>query len=145
MDRALPLPPVRAPVTAPALTRPTSDKRTPNRPLPAPPAPQGGNLAPGNATAAPDNYTVACNGTLMVPAASGVLANDAAVPAGGNLVASLMLAPTDGTLVNLASDGSFTYVSRPGSPGEWKGCAACAQDAAGWGPWICIHAGLAAC
>ena len=61
------------------------------------------NSAP---TARPDNYVVNEDTTLTV-AAPGVLANDTD-PEGSALTATLLTAPTNGTL-NFTSNGSFTY------------------------------------
>ena len=65
--------------------------------------------APANAApvAAPDSYAVNEDGTLIVNAASGLLANDSD-PNGNPLTAVLATGPANGTLV-LNPNGSFTY------------------------------------
>jgi hypothetical protein len=55
-----------------------------------------------------DSYALAPGGTLTVPAAQGVLANDIS-PAGNPLEVSLFAGPFDGGSVTLNSDGSFTF------------------------------------
>ena len=60
--------------------------------------------------AQPDSYTVAEDGTLTVPAATGVLANDTDAD-GGSLSTVLASFPANGTL-NLQTDGSFFYTPR---------------------------------
>jgi VCBS repeat-containing protein len=62
-----------------------------------------------------DSYTINENGTLTVPAASGVLANDTD-PSGLTLTAVLATGPADGTLT-FDADGSFTYVPTAGFHG----------------------------
>lgn len=57
-----------------------------------------------------DIYEVATGGTLTVPAADGVLANDTS-PVGNPLTVSLFAGPWVGGSVTLNADGSFTYVS----------------------------------
>ncbi|WP_428305558.1 ELWxxDGT repeat protein [Lacipirellula sp.] len=59
----------------------------------------------GDIVVMPDNYTVAEDGTLTVPAATGVLDNDGS---GETLTAVLVTEPANGTLT-LNADGSFTY------------------------------------
>lgn len=66
--------------------------------------------------AAVDDRYAADEGTpLVVPAATGVLANDVS-PSGAALAASVVSGPSDGTLVLLA-DGSFAYTPAPGFSG----------------------------
>jgi hypothetical protein len=55
-----------------------------------------------------DSYDLAPGGTLTVPAAQGVLANDVS-PAGNPLEVSLFAGPFDGGSVTLNPDGSFTF------------------------------------
>jgi VCBS repeat-containing protein len=59
----------------------------------------------GDIPVLPDEYTVAEDGVLTVPAASGVLDNDGS---GETLTAELVSQPTNGTLT-LNADGSFMY------------------------------------
>lgn len=59
----------------------------------------------GDIAVLPDEYTVAEDGVLTVPAATGVLDNDGS---GETLTAELVSQPTNGTLT-LNADGSFTY------------------------------------
>ncbi|BBO34408.1 ELWxxDGT repeat protein [Lacipirellula parvula] len=63
----------------------------------------------GDIAVLPDNYTVAEDGTLTVPAATGVLGNDGS---GETLTAVLVSEPAHGTLT-LNDDGSFTYTPDP--------------------------------
>ena len=66
------------------------------------------NVTPDHKPVAnPDNYNVGHGGTLTVPAATGVLANDTDAD-GDNLTAHLASGPQHGTL-NLALNGSFVY------------------------------------
>jgi VCBS repeat-containing protein len=58
--------------------------------------------------AADDTYSVARGGTLSVPAATGVLANDSDVDS-ATLTAQIQTTPVHGVLT-LNADGSFTYV-----------------------------------
>ena len=62
--------------------------------------------------AAPDSYTTPFGQTLIIDAATGVLANDSD-PEGGPLTVESASQPTQGGLVIMGSDGSFTYF--PGS------------------------------
>jgi VCBS repeat-containing protein len=55
-----------------------------------------------------DSYSLDEDGTLDIASSDGVLANDVAA-AGESLAASVLTAPTNGTLT-LAADGSLTYV-----------------------------------
>lgn len=58
----------------------------------------------------PDSYTVTEDQQLVVPAATGVLANDSDVDA--EPIVSVLASTTNGTL-NLQPDGSFTYTPNP--------------------------------
>jgi VCBS repeat-containing protein len=69
----------------------------------------------GAPTATPDNYSTSQNTTLVVPAGSGVLANDTD-PSNLALTASIVSTTGHGTLT-LNSDGSFTYVPTNGYHG----------------------------
>ena len=62
-----------------------------------------------------DSYQVDVDGTLVVDAGQGVLANDSDVD-GDSLTAVLVDAPAHGTLT-LNADGSFTYTPEPGFRG----------------------------
>ena len=62
----------------------------------------------------PDYYAVAGNGTLSVPAATGLLKND--YSSNGTLIATSYSPPAHGTL-NLVTDGSFTYTPSNGFVG----------------------------
>ncbi|MBI4756151.1 MAG: tandem-95 repeat protein, partial [Betaproteobacteria bacterium] len=62
-----------------------------------------------------DRYTVAADGTLAVPAAGGVLANDTDAD-GDALATTLVSAPGRGVL-SLNADGSFAYTPEPGFHG----------------------------
>lgn len=62
-----------------------------------------------------DSYSVDENGTLVIDAANGVLANDTDAD-GTTLTASLRSSPSNGTLV-LNADGSFSYVPNSGFHG----------------------------
>ncbi len=66
-------------------------------------------------TTVADHYTLGMDDELVVTAATGLLSNDG--PVGAPLVASLVTAPDNGTLV-LAADGSFTYRPAPCSSGD---------------------------
>jgi hypothetical protein len=68
------------------------------------------------AVTVPDNYTVAANMVLTVPAETGVLVNDAD-PAGYSLTASVRLRPLHGS-VTVRSDGGFTYTPTAGYAGN---------------------------
>lgn len=61
-----------------------------------------------------DNYELNKNGSLVVDAAGGVLAND--TDADGNLAVEIVTGPRNGTLT-LNADGSFTYTPNPGFHG----------------------------
>jgi autotransporter-associated beta strand protein len=89
---------VEVTVTTPYGTSPTSS------------ADQFTYVAAPSATA--DSYTTTVNSPLMVPASSGVLANDTD-PQGLPLTATLVTEPADGTL-SFNSDGSFTYTPDSG-------------------------------
>lgn len=60
-----------------------------------------------NPTVGNDSYTIAEDGTLTVPVATGVLANDSDIDS-TTLTVAVVTAPTHGTLT-LNSDGSFVY------------------------------------
>ncbi|CAG0949055.1 Serine/threonine-protein kinase PK-1 [Burkholderiales bacterium] len=80
-----------------------------------------GNSAP---VAADDEYRVSINGTLVVDALSGVLANDRDPDTGDNTGLSALLAagPAVGNLSSFAPDGGFTFqapASVPGAPLSW--------------------------
>jgi VCBS repeat-containing protein len=66
-------------------------------------------------TASPDSYTATSGSALVVPAATGVLANDSR-GSGGALTATLVGTVSHGTL-SLAADGSFTYTPTSGYTG----------------------------
>jgi VCBS repeat-containing protein len=70
------------------------------------------NQAP---TAATDSYSVAAGQTLIVPAASGVLANDTDAES-SSLQAEVVTGPAHGTL-DLRPDGGFTYTPTAGFAG----------------------------
>jgi len=72
------------------------------------PGPSGNEEPP---VGVPDYYTVAENTTLDI-SASGVLGNDLD-PAGGGLTAQLLSEPSNGTLDDFNSDGSFSYTPDP--------------------------------
>ena len=74
--------------------------------------------APANSApvAADDAYDAEQDGTLVVDAANGVLANDAD-PDGDDLTAVLEVGPANGTLT-LNPDGSFAYTPNPGFVGS---------------------------
>ncbi|HEX5532272.1 MAG TPA: Ig-like domain-containing protein [Actinomycetales bacterium] len=67
-------------------------------------------------TASPDSYTATSGTALVVPAATGVLANDSR-GSGGALTATLVSTVSHGTL-SLAADGSFTYTPTSGYTGS---------------------------
>ncbi len=73
----------------------------------------GANQSP---VAEPDNYFATPDATLAIDAVHGVLANDSD-PDNDTLSAWLDVGPTNGIL-ELASDGSFTYTPNPGFLGE---------------------------
>jgi VCBS repeat-containing protein len=58
-----------------------------------------------------DNYTIAEDGTLTVPLATGVLTND--TDANGNALTAAVVATTTNGTLTLNADGSFTYVPNP--------------------------------
>jgi len=66
--------------------------------------------------AAPDSYSLSQNGNLVVPAATGVLANDTDAE-GSPLFAVLVSGPTSGSLT-LNANGSFTYTPAAGFSGS---------------------------
>ncbi len=56
-----------------------------------------------------DAYTIGEDGTLIVPAASGVLAND--TDAENNTLTATLVSPPQHGLLTLNADGSFTYIA----------------------------------
>lgn len=90
------------------------DKKTAPRPTAGQPRRRAvRKTPPAGPVAKADSYSVLRGGTLLVDAATGVLANDTE-PQAKPLIAILVSGPTQGTLT-LNADGGFTYVNNNGS------------------------------
>ncbi len=83
--------------------------------------PEDSNFPPGLVIDPPiatdDGYTTDEDTTLVLPALTGVLANDQDMNLPDDLTAMLVSGPTNGTLTDLGADGSFTYIPVPNYSG----------------------------
>lgn len=68
-------------------------------------------------TVVADTYAMSGNGSLTVPAASGVLSNDAGFNPATHRIEGADARSRFGGVVNLAADGGFTYAPPPGFRG----------------------------
>jgi hypothetical protein len=94
------------------------------------------NTLPGNPIAVTDYYRVGVDGVSHISAEEGVLAND--LSPGGSAMEAVLVQPPLRGLIQLRSDGSFSYAPETGFAGE-DAFVYRVRDGANWSDPVHVH------